>query len=75
MTLAELAASEREMLRPQDVGAVLGCNPYVISLMARDGNLPFPYIRSGNRTKIPKAGFIRWMTGGGDMQDLCDRTK
>ena len=45
--------------------AYLGCMPYYISLMARDApeKLPFPVFRSGNRTKIPREGFIRWAKG------------
>lgn len=64
MTIREVEALEREVLRPADVAAVLGIHPQCINEMAKAGTLPFPYIRSGNRTKIPKAGFLRWMQGG-----------
>lgn len=52
------------MLRPQDIAPVMGCHPQVINILARQERLPFPYLRSGNRTKIPREGFIAWMRGG-----------
>ena len=61
MTLEEMKRSDKVMLVPKDVAEVLQCDPYSVSLMARDGKLPFPYLRSGNRTKIPRKAFLAWM--------------
>ena len=63
MTLEEMRTSDVACLRPADVAEVLGCHPYAISLGAKDGTLPFPYFRSGNRTKIPRNGFLNWIDG------------
>lgn len=63
MTLQQIINSEKDFLTPAEVAGVLGCNPYVISLRAKEGTLPFPFFRSGSRTKIPRLGFIRWMRG------------
>lgn len=63
MTLSEIMASDKVMLTPKDVAPVLGCDPYAISLMARDmpEKLGFPIMRSGNRTKIPRKPFLRFL--------------
>ena len=63
MTLDELKASDKVMLVPKDIAPVLGCDPYTISLMARDTpeKLGFPFMRSGNRTKIPRKAFLKWL--------------
>ena len=65
MTIDEIERSDKPMLRPQDVAPVIGCHPQAINEMAKRNRLPFPFIRSGNRTKIPREGFLRWMRGGG----------
>ena len=64
MTWKEILESELPMLRPQDIAQVMGCHPQAINILAKEGRLPFPAFRSGNRTKIPREGFIRWMRGG-----------
>ena len=61
MTLEDLKASEEPLLTPAQVAEVMHINPHVIRLMAKAGELPFPYIRYGSRTKIPRLGFIKWM--------------
>ena len=63
MTLTEMRQSDVPCLRPADVAEVLGCHPYAISLRAKNGTLPFPFFRSGNRTKIPRTAFLAWMDG------------
>ncbi len=64
MTWEQILKSDKTMLRPQDIAPVMGCHPQVINILARQERLPFPYLRSGNRTKIPREGFIAWMRGG-----------
>ena len=63
MTLSDIKASDKVMLTPRDVAPVLGCDPYTISLTARDmpERLGFPVMRSGNRTKIPRKAFLKWL--------------
>ena len=63
MTLAELKASDKVMLSPKDVSGVLSMDAYTISLIARDApeKLGFPFLRSGNRTKIPRKAFLKWL--------------
>lgn len=59
-TLADLIASEKAFVTPQEVGLLLGMHPQTINLMAKKNELPFPFIRSGNRTKIPRIPLMEW---------------
>lgn len=62
-TLQELADLDRECLTPQHVAPVLGCDPQNVRLCARQRPelLGFPVIIMGNRVKIPKKEFLRYM--------------
>ena len=64
-TLEEIEACEKTMLTPADVAPFLGCHPYTITLTARQdpGLLGFPVCVMGSRTRIPRAGFVRWAKG------------
>ena len=62
VTFDEIVASNKEYLIPADIAGLLRCHAYAISVKAKEGTLPFPFIRTGNRTKIPRLGFINWWT-------------
>lgn len=63
-TLEQLAAIPREYLIPTDVAPLLGVDAYSISVMVREdkrtgrSSFPFPTMRIGTRTKIPKWPFL-----------------
>ena len=63
-TLEQLAAIQREYLIPTDVAPILGVDAYSISVMVREdkrtgrSSFPFPTMRIGTRTKIPKRPFL-----------------
>lgn len=63
MTVDEIRTSRKVFLVPTDIAPVLQCNAYRISLQARDRpeTLGFPVIRIGNRTKIPRIPFLRFL--------------
>ena len=65
MTLDELEKLDKEMLVPADVAPILGCSPYSINVVTRDGKNPFPFpiIRMGTRVRIPKKPFIKAIRG------------
>lgn len=67
MTLEEIKAMDCEMLTPSIVAKVICCTPYKITLQARQcpEMLGFPVIVMGNRTKIPRRAFIKFMEGEG----------
>jgi len=63
-TLPELAQkADREFFTPQEVSFVLGSDPQTIRLQARlrPELLNFPVIVMGNRVKIPRIPFLRYM--------------
>lgn len=63
-TLEQLASIPREYLIQTDVAPILGVDAYSISVMVREdkrtgrSSFPFPTIRIGTRTKIPKRPFL-----------------
>lgn len=66
MTVAEIMASQETMLTPDDVAGVLGSHPATIRETAKQHpeRIGYPFTFVGNRMKIPRIGFIRWLTGG-----------
>ena len=68
-TIEELEAGTegKFFLVPADISGILKCDPYLISLMARDEEnrkkLGFPVTVIGSRTKIPKIPFINYVKG------------
>lgn len=65
MTLNDLRMSTKDVLTPADVAPVLGCDPHYIRVAARQRpeRLGFPVVLIGNRTKIPRIAFIKFMEG------------
>jgi len=78
LTLKEIRESDKEMLLPTDIAPVLGCNPHLIRLAARERPelLGFPVTVVGTRTKIPRKPFLAFLgeqaaaagTGGGETE-------
>ncbi|MDD3231266.1 MAG: hypothetical protein PHE09_18940 [Oscillospiraceae bacterium] len=61
MNKAQIINSDKDLLIPTDISDVLHCDPELIRISARDNALPFPFIRLGSRTKIPRVPFIQFM--------------
>lgn len=63
MTLDEIRASDKTFLTPADVAGVLTADAQSIRLQAREfpEALGFPVICVGNRTKIPRKPFLRFL--------------
>ena len=74
MTLDEIRASTKEMLTPADVAQIIGVDKYSISLQVKAdkergiNSFPFPTIRVGTRTKIPRRAFIKALEGVKDSE-------
>lgn len=66
VTLDSLKNMDKEMLSPTVVAKIIGCNPYYITLQARQNPalLGFPVHVHGSRTCIPRRAFIKFMEGG-----------
>ena len=71
MTLNEMLESEDETVSIYDVAPILGCDPQNLrDALDIDEERPvemrrflFPHCKVGNRRKIGRIGFIRWIQG------------
>lgn len=65
MTLKEIESMDALTLTPAQVASVLNCDPQVIRISAknRPDLLGFPVICVGNRVKIPRIPFLRFVKG------------
>lgn len=65
LTLAQIAEMDCTFLLPRQVAPVLGCAQYYINVASQtpEGRmyLGFPVARIGNRVKIPRIPFLRFM--------------
>lgn len=63
MTLEEMKRSDKLFLTPEEVAPVMGSDPHTVRCTARQRPelLGFPFTFSGNRMKIPRLPFLRWM--------------
>ena len=66
VTLQEIEAIPREMLRSSDIAGYLNSNPQDIRTQAQKDpqKLGFPVVVIGSRVKIPKQAFIAFIKGG-----------
>lgn len=63
MTLEEMKNSDKLFLTPAEVAPVLGSDPHTVRCTARQRPelLGFEFTFSGNRMKIPRIPFLRWI--------------
>jgi len=63
MTIKEIRESDKAWITPKVAAGVLNCDPMYIRIAARDfpERLGFPVTRIGNRTKIPRIPFLRYL--------------
>ena len=66
MTLDDIRRMDRAVITPAIAAQVLGCDPAYIRVAAREGVLEFPVVLVGNRVKIPREAFVRYMEGRHD---------
>lgn len=65
MTLTDIERMDALTLTPVQVGSVLKADPQAIRVLAKQDpkRLGFPVICVGNRVKIPRVPFLRFMKG------------
>lgn len=65
MTLSEIKSMDKDFLTPEDVAPLLRCDPHGIRVQAQTAPqfLGFPVCQVGNRTKIPRVPFLKWVEG------------
>ena len=63
MTIKEIKESSKVFLTPADVAGVLGSDPHTVRCTARQRPqlLGFEFAFTGNRMKIPRIPFLRWL--------------
>lgn len=64
-TVDDLRTMQQATITPAIASEFLGCNQQWLRLMARERpeQLGFPVCCMGNRVKIPRLAFIRFLTG------------
>lgn len=64
MTIKDLECMDCAMLTPAQAASVIGCDPQLIRVMAREkpGKLGFPVTLVGSRVKIPRLPFLQYIT-------------
>lgn len=65
MTLEEIKKLKKPFLTPREAAGVMNCDPYSITLMARERPdlLGFPVTVLRTRTKIPRVPFVKFWEG------------
>lgn len=65
LTMVDLKKRTDATITPAEAAAVLGMAPHWLRLMARERpeKLGFPVIVYGNRCRIPRVPFIRYLEG------------
>ena len=68
MTIEEIRVSDKPMIRPADVAPIIGCDPQWVRDTARENPeaLGFPALVVGNRVKIPRIPFLRFLGYAGE---------
>lgn len=63
MTIEQIQSSTKLFLTPVEVAPVLGSDPHTVRCTARQRPelLGFPFTFSGNRMKIPRVPFLRFL--------------
>lgn len=64
-TLEDLREIDKPFLTPEDISGVLGSNPQTIRVTAhqRPDLIGYPFTFAGNRMKIPRIPFLRFVEG------------
>lgn len=61
MTIDDIKAMQDDFITPATAASVMKMDAGRLIGYARGGQLPFPVVISGNRVKIPRAGFLKFL--------------
>ena len=61
VTVEDIRAMTDDFITPATAGSVMKMDPGRLIQYAREGQLPFPVVISGNRVKIPRTGFLKFL--------------
>lgn len=59
--VAGIMASTKVCITPTEAARVLQCTPYALNIKARENALPFPAFFVGNRLRIPRIPFLKYL--------------
>ena len=59
--IARLIESPKVCISPSEAAKVLQCAPYALNIKAKENALPFPAFFVGNRLRIPRMPFLRFL--------------
>lgn len=59
--IAELIESTKATITPSQAAKLLQCSPYRLNVLYDLGQLPFPALKSGNRLKIIRIPFLKYL--------------
>ena len=57
----DLLANKAATITPRQAATVLQCSPYRLNVLYDLGQLPFPALKSGNRLKILRIPFLKYI--------------
>ena len=57
----DLISSNTATITPRQASTVLQCSPYRLNVLYDMGQLPFPAMKSGNRLKILRIPFLKYI--------------
>ena len=60
-SIKALLNDSRAVITPADVSPILGCERYAVNVMVNNGECPFPAFKTGNRVKIPRIPFLKYL--------------
>lgn len=59
--VARIMSSTKVCITPTEAATVLQCAPYALNIKARENALPFPAFFVGNRLRIPRIPFLKYL--------------
>ena len=62
--VAALMESKAVAISPTRAAKALKCTPYLLNILYKNGQLPFPAMMMGNRLKIMRIPFLRYLGYG-----------
>lgn len=65
LTLEEIRRMEKDTITPEEASGPLGCTGHLLTVKCHEKpeEVKFPFLCIGNRTIIPRIGFLNWMEG------------
>ena len=65
LTLEDIRRMDKDVLTPEEASGPLGCTGHLLGVMCHEEpeKIQFPFQCIGNRTIIPREGFVNWMEG------------